>query len=228
MRTSTSRAVCTAAAAFAAVLGAAASSRADVTMVQRVDRTAPGTTNTTTTTTYISGDKVRVDNGQATMVIKGSNHTLTAWSPTTHLYQTANYRPTTIAQTGVTVTVTDTGKRSTMLGHPVRLYQVRVAMPGGGATAMTGSIWATEDIRRPNLSALGNPALEGFGTAAKIPGIPIKSVMHSPDGQQTMTTTVTKLTIGPVPASRFVTPSGYKRASQPAGAGAQPTPGPAH
>jgi hypothetical protein len=202
--------------AAALILFCCVAARADYTFVQQQVQSAGGAERTSVNTTYISGNRVRYDAGGGTVVYDGSSHTVTLWDDGRRVYEHTRYKPVTSQQLpGVKVTVVPTNKTARMAGHSVREYQISVhTQAGPGFNTATGTIWATTDMPRPDLSGLGVPALNGFGAAAEIPGLPLKSVMRGPDGVVLMTTMIVSISTAKIPSSKFAVPSGYRDITQ--------------
>ena len=88
---------------------------------------------------------------------------------------------------------------------------------------MTVQIWVCKSVKVPGelqgrLQKLQNRALgPAAEDLAKIGGFPIQSVITINMGGQpaTSTTTVKKISYGPIPGSMFEVPAGYKRMAPP-------------
>lgn len=154
------------------VAGATWPARADLALVQNLKRDneplLPGAP--TTVRVYVSGAKTRTDAGPVTMIFDTGAKTLTLLDRRTRTYTVQPYdaKPRLSAR-DVSVTVTNTRRRQTILGHPARLFRVRGKSLG---VPVTAEIWAAEDIVRPVIATLFNGTDEGI--LAPIRGLPLR------------------------------------------------------
>ena len=166
--------------------------------------------------TYISGSHSRVDVTGMTTLSDTATKTLYMLNNETHQYsKTPINSPNGAASPNATVQKTT--KTRTILGHLATLYHL--TMNAGGMGTMAADVWAARDLPQPPVPPVGGPAAAVAAAMRKINGMPLLVVMHanSPYGEFTITSTIKSISNGPIPASTFKIPAGYKPA--PAGAG---------
>jgi len=167
-------------------------------------------------TTYVSGSHTRVDTTEMTTLSDTSTKTIYMLNNETHQYSKTN-----LSSPGgpgsLNAGVQKTAKTKMILGHLTTLYHL--TMSAGQAGTMAADVWAAGDIPQPPTPPLGGPAAAIAAAMRKIKGLPLLVVMHanSPYGEFTITSTIKSISNGPIAASTFKIPAGYKPA--PAGAG---------
>jgi len=175
------------------------------------------------TTFYVHGDKSRADVGPVSYVSDAATHQTTVINRRSHTYSTMQ-TPTGAGMGAgqITATVKDSGQTRVIQGHPARRYLMTATLASQPGTVIQGDIWAAQDLPRPSLPATGQggPFAVFQSLLRKVKGFPLKTslaVTGSPLGSTTVTTSVVSVSKAPLPASAFLVPSGYAKAT--AGAG---------
>jgi len=186
---------------------------------QRKMMAAQGYGKPQTVKTLVHGGSTRTDVGEHTTIINTTEHKALSFDRASHTYMGEDFNPK-LPPAGTPmpkVSVKDTGKSATLLGHPVHIWSVSV-MPPQGPGSLTGEIWAAKDIPSPPFDPLTkNPGSPLQAEMKKVSGYPVKVVLHmkGPNGTSTMTQVATAISTQSVPASAFAVPSGYKKVTPP-------------
>jgi Domain of unknown function (DUF4412) len=218
------------------LLAAAPLGVAGLVLTQEIEQSAGPAPGKTTMTMTVSGDKARADIGKdmSTIVDSGSG----AITSLVHAQKMAMELPEgtfdSIKKTAEEKKqkskpdLKPTGKKQTINGFECEEY---VGMVEG----MDVTFWVTKDVKNQKeildqlgkLSGGGNPFEGALKSGEDFPGIPIRTVIKTPQAG-TATMTVVSIKDMDVPDSTFQIPSGYKIMSLPKsqapGAGAPPMP----
>lgn len=224
-------------AAAGATLLTVTGARADVKIVQNVSISNPqldamlqsaspeqkaqmakmGLAGNSVKTGYMSGRKSRYDLSALTSIIAdlGANKVYTL-NRGAHTYSAQPYSAMAgrASGKGMNASLMATGKTKKILGHVCRSYHLSLTSASMPGSIISGDIWAAPDLPQPFASVLSAGPLAALQSQwKKIKGMPLQvlvTVSGSPVGNTTVKMTTRAISTGPLPASVFAIPTGYK------------------
>ena len=190
--------------------------RADLSLVQTVRmNVGEGATPVQQLTIYHRGQKTRYDIGDLlTVIIDIDAKTRTSLDRQKKTFSTAPYAMLVAPRPPGPISVTTTERRTTIAGHPARLYRWKTTM---GDIQANGEIWYAEDVPRAEFPAITG----GLDTSAQIKemsGHPlrVRLVTEVKRGTRvTLTSEVAGLSTREIPDSVFAIPAGFTEALKP-------------
>ncbi|MGO8672521.1 MAG: DUF4412 domain-containing protein [Capsulimonadaceae bacterium] len=181
-------------------------------------------------TIAVSGKKSRMDTPMMSTITDRDNDKIIELYASTKTYYVSKFDPATASQMlshpaghsshgmPTDFVVTDTGKTSTLIGHPVHEYLVtgKLKNDDGTITTMTMDIWAAQDIG--GADSAGFAALLPGSGKTQITGVPLSTTTTFAGGHEdgmSMKLVVTAINTDPIPASTFQIPDGFTQTTTP-------------
>jgi hypothetical protein len=216
---------------FLLALGSLSVARADFSVVQTARMSVgEGTPPAQTLTVYQKGAKTRFDIGtQLTVILDTDLKRRTTLDRIRKTYRIEPYEQKPAPPPPGKITVTPTERKTTIAGHPARLFLWHTAM---GDIDVTGELWAAEDIERVEIpSILGEGGFDPAAQNKGMKGHPLRIRLTTKVKNQVrgiLTSEVGAISTKELPESYFDLPAGFveeKKGEKPGIEPPPPTPG---
>jgi hypothetical protein len=201
--------------AVAGLLGAPLLTRADFSAVQNARMSVgEGQMPAQVLKVYQKGKKTRYDvNANLTVILDMEAKQRTTLDRAKKTYSVAPWEPAPENPFPGKVTITPTERRTTVAGHPARLYLWKTDLDDIG---ITGEIWCAEDLPRVMLPSLVGGGFDPASQNKGMDGHPVRvrlTTILTEKGKKVvrsvLTTEVSALSTRELPESYFEVPSGY-------------------